>query len=424
MNANYNHSEFEELCALASTGVLTAAERHTLECHLATCADCSEIYQEYRLLSTEGIPLLAATHAHPQDIENWDERPARKALQARIRNAQAELEPQPRNALLRIWAYAMSPAWVRVAAVSACVVTSVAYGSYRLGQARQSSPLVRTERASSIKPSASSQRQSLDTLLASQTNRISALENEVTRRQAELDNLHSAYKMLADRAAELASANDKFGQDLASITAQRKAISVELAKSQQAYEDTQKELATIQNDRDKALLEVASLQTNNEELKATNTDQDRRLKDGEQYLAADRDIRELMGARNLYIADVFDVDSKSRTRKPFGRVFYTENKSLIFYAFDLDREPGVKNATFQVWGEKDAPQGEKVHPLNLGILFMDSESNRRWVLRTDDAKQLAEIDAVFVTVEPHGGSRKPTSKPFLYALLRKEANHP
>ena len=55
---------------------------------------------------------------------------------------------------------------------------------------------------------------------------------------------------------------------------------------------------------------------------------------------------------------------------------------------------------------------------------MDSESNRRWVLRLDDPKQLAEIDAVFVTVEPQGGSQKPTGKPFLYALLRREANHP
>jgi anti-sigma-K factor RskA len=107
----------------------------------------------------------------------------------------------------------------------------------------------------------------------------------------------------------------------------------------------------------------------------------------------------------------------------FGRVFYTQNKSLIFYAFDLDHEPGVKNASaFQVWGQRDA--SERTRAMNLGILYMDSETNRRWVLHLDDPKQLAEIDAVFVTVEPHGGSPKPTGKPFLYALLRKEANHP
>ena len=149
------------------------------------------------------------------------------------------------------------------------------------------------------------------------------------------------------------------------------------------------------------------------------------MRDDETYLASDRDIRELMGARKLYIADVFDVDSGSRTRKPFGRVFYTQNKSLIFYAFDLDRQPGVKNASaFQVWGQRDGESGEKIHATNLGILYMDSESNRRWVLRLDDPKELSELDAVFVTVEPQGGSQKPTGKPFLYALLRREANHP
>jgi hypothetical protein len=69
-------------------------------------------------------------------------------------------------------------------------------------------------------------------------------------------------------------------------------------------------------------------------------------------------------------------------------------------------------------------QGQQASPTNLGILYMDNESNRRWMMRFDDPRRLAEIDAVFVTVEPHGGSQKPTSKPFLYALLRSEANHP
>jgi len=46
---------------------------------------------------------------------------------------------------------------------------------------------------------------------------------------------------------------------------------------------------------------------------------------------------------------------------------------------------------------------------------MDNETNRRWVMRFDDPKQLTEIDAVSVTVEPKGGSHKPTNKPFLYA---------
>jgi hypothetical protein len=192
-----------------------------------------------------------------------------------------------------------------------------------------------------------------------------------------------------------------------------------------AYENQRAELTSLRAERDKTVLRTASLEAKVEELTATNNDQERRLKDAEQYLSSDRDIRELMGARKLYIADVFDVDGSSRTQRPFGRVFYTQGKSLIFYAFDLDREPGVINAsTFQVWGQREAPQGEQATPMNLGILYKDNDTNRRWVMRFDEPKQLAEIDAVFVTVEPRGGSHKPTSKPFLYALLRNEANHP
>jgi hypothetical protein len=193
----------------------------------------------------------------------------------------------------------------------------------------------------------------------------------------------------------------------------------------QAYENDKAELASLRSERDKTLLQTSSLEAKIADLSATNRDQERRLKDTEQYLTSDRDIRELMGARKLYIADVFDVDGSSRTQKPFGRVFYTQGKSLIFYAFDLDRAPGVVDArAFQVWGQREAPQGQQALPMNLGILYMDNESNRRWVMRFDDPKRLAEIDAVFVTIEPRGGSHKPTSKPFLYALLRKEANHP
>jgi hypothetical protein len=38
------------------------------------------------------------------------------------------------------------------------------------------------------------------------------------------------------------------------------------------------------------------------------------------------------------------------TRKPYGRLFYTKEKSLIFYAYDLDQQ-GVKRVqAFQAWG--------------------------------------------------------------------------
>jgi hypothetical protein len=55
---------------------------------------------------------------------------------------------------------------------------------------------------------------------------------------------------------------------------------------------------------------------------------------------------------------------------------------------------------------------------------MDSESNSRWTLRVNNPEQLSRLDAVFVTVEPHERTDKPTGKPFLYASLKREPNHP
>ena len=73
-----------------------------------------------------------------------------------------------------------------------------------------------------------------------------------------------------------------------------------------------------------------------------------------------------MGARDLYMAEVYDVARSEETRKPYGRIFYTKEKSLVFYAYDLDQQAGVESAsTFQVWGRKGP---DRDHAVNLGIL--------------------------------------------------------
>ena len=142
----------------------------------------------------------------------------------------------------------------------------------------------------------------------------------------------------------------------------------------------------------------------------------------DQLLAHDRDIRELMGARDLYVAEVYDVGDNGATKKPYGRVFYTKGKSLIFYAYDLDQQAGIKLAkTFQAWGRRGPDQQQA---LNLGIFYEDNASKKRWVLKLDDPKMLKQIDAVFVTVEPNGGSHKPSGKPLLFAYLGVDPNHP
>lgn len=103
-------------------------------------------------------------------------------------------------------------------------------------------------------------------------------------------------------------------------------------------------------------------------------------------------------------------------------MFYTRGKSLIFYAYDLDQQKAAKAAsTFQAWGRR-GPNWQQALP--LGIFYEDNVSKKRWVLKLNDPKVLAQIDAVFVTVEPNGGSQKPSDKRLLFAHLRVDANHP
>jgi hypothetical protein len=429
------HERFKELSALANAGALDAAERLEWERHLQLCDECREIHDQYQLLTSDGIPFLAAIYGNPQEREDWDDSAARSKLLARIlqsvehgKNSLRSPIPIPRALptpphLLMGFA---TNQWTK-AGLTACCGIAIAFCAYALGNrphggVKQTpvsfSPQEQTQKLEGEKKSA-------DELVQSQAAKISELHAKNLTQEQEVGRLRAALRALVDHSSELSSATGKAEQQLRTVSEQRDNLTRQLQQAELSAQNSMSELAALRAENDRELLHTAALQSKIDELTASNHDQERRLGNDEQYLSSDRDIRELMGARKLYIADVFDVDSGSRTRKPFGRVFYTQNKSLIFYAFDLDHQAGVKNASiFQVWGQKDAELSEKARPMNLGILYMDSESNRRWVMRLDDAKQLAEIDAVFVTVEPHGGSPKPTGKPFLYALLRKEANHP
>ncbi len=414
-----DHERFKELAALAHTGALNEKERLDLERHLLVCSYCQEAYAGYALIAKEGMEFLAASYGQIQNEVDWDERPARDKLFARVRQAESdgasgtnvESKSLPR-------AFFLPPGIAPWAAAATCLIVAIGVGSYRLG-GRVKASLAPSASVSTVQAqSPEIDRERSDELIASQKMQLADLQTQVSR-------LRTALRAADARFTSLSAMSGQRDKQFELVSEERDKLTGQLQDAERSYQLVQAELTTLRAERDRALLRTTSLESKVDELTAAGHDQERRLKDSEQYLASDRDIRELMGARKLYIADVFDVDSGSRTRKPFGRVFYTESKSLIFYAFDLDRQPGVQNASsFQVWGGKDGWTGEKNHATNLGILYMDSESNRRWVLRLQDPRQLAEIDAVFVTVEPHGGSQKPTGKPFLYALLRREANHP
>jgi len=161
-----------------------------------------------------------------------------------------------------------------------------------------------------------------------------------------------------------------------------------------------------------------------QEVSASLTELVRRLRESEELSAAANQAKDLIVARNLHIVDVHDADERGNRKRAFGRIFYTEGESLIFYAYDLaDSNKLNAKIKFCVWGEKLGATGQPVK--TLGIFQPDNENDGRWVLTFNNPHVLAQIDAVFVTVE---SEKHPVSAPvgrkILYAYLGPNPNHP
>jgi len=421
-NGMHDHDRFDELAALATSGMLAPAEWDELKVHLKICAECRHRHNQYVALAYEGMPYLASRQNKDVKFRKLSSKAVRKRLLARVRWAEHQgradriRESSGSTALLYWRAFNGSQMSAALVAVLLIAMGAITYQvGYRM---RPRQAMIRNGSDDHIQKPADS----FVELQGGQDPKLLQLEHELSQRKIELLGLKSKMHSLENLAHGLGAANAATTAELRSISRERDALTGKLRAAEQAYQTVLMEVSVLQSENEKKSLQIASRDAKITELSAINRDQERRLKEEESYLASDRDIREMMGAQKLYIADVFDVDSHSRTRKTFGRIFYTKGKSLLFYAFDLDAQPDLKTASaFQAWGRTDAGEGK---PLNLGIFYLDSETNRRWILRFDDPKRLAEIDAIFVTVEPRGGSKKPTGKPFLYASLRQEANHP
>jgi hypothetical protein len=294
-------------------------------------------------------------------------------------------------------------------------------GRRRGAESVQSPPVVTSPERTEL-ASLSQEHSALSRDIADREARIGNLQQQLSKEQNQIAQLKTQAAQLQQSSAQSNAEVSSLKSQTISLATERDGVARKLQEAQSSLEPLQREIDSLQQQRSRDLLHTASLEKRIEDLSTRLKDSDDTAQQQAQFLASDRDIRELMGARDLYIADVFDVDREGETQKVFGRVFYTSGKSLIFYAFDLDKQPGLKDASsFQAWGRR-GPNDKR--PLNMGIFYLDSQAKKRWVLRFDDPKLLTQIDAVFVTVEPNGGRAKPSGKQLLFASLRTPPNHP
>jgi len=419
--SQFEHERYEELCALATAGVLTLAQSEMLFTHLNECAACGEMFVEYQTLATDGMDFLHRQYSIPKAAATFDED---KALSRLMRATEA---PPPVSVLSHKQKRGGHDRDLFRGAIAASIVFVAAAGSYWSAEHLKDVEAAKTNAVLDARlVQAAAAKRAVEEIVQADNQRISALEQQASGSGSEMERLRAEAKTASDNLATLTTNfNASKGQadaQIVTLTHERDAAVARSRDAEAKYLAAQDELNTLRSQHQRDLLQEASLEKRVDTLSATVTDSDTRAKNDEQYLSSDRDIRDLIGARNLLIADILDVDESGRTRKPVGRVFYTKTKSLIFYAYDLDRQPGVKKtSTFQVWGRT----GAKDHnPVNLGILYMDSETNRRWTLRVENPRQLVQLDSIFVTIEPKVQVDKPTGKQFLYASLRREPNHP
>jgi hypothetical protein len=399
-----DHTHYEELAALAAGGQLSGQELQDFQRHSANCSECRNSLAEFEEIVHFGLPLLQSPFR--RSINMITSRPDPGARERFIRRASLEgvaFSPEVRRpAISRRSAFTLA---VATAGVVVAIVAGVLFFSRHLG-------------VSSRELGQLSQQNS--TLQAT----VSRLEQTNAEQQRETQDLRSRLATLTGVANNQSHGNSQTTPKTAQFASQDTPEEAEgqLRTQEKLLDDAREELAALKKARvsDQASLVADQFRINelSDQLKAAKANASNMQR---QVAIASGDVPNLMGARQLHVVDVRDSGPDGKPGKAFGRIFLTEGKSLVFYAFDLsDPARNGSKKTYQVWGQTEGRAGSV---RSLGFLNVDNKAQQRWVLKSNDAATFKEINSLFVTVEPQGGAKTPSGQRLLFAYLG-EANHP
>lgn len=417
------HEYFEELCAAVALGEASESEAKELHAHFSLCQPCRATYEDFSNILQQHLPLLdhSPSRRLGSMLPGLKDNGYRERFIERARAMGLSFSPEAERGPVWGRAFAVVGPSLRPAAIVLTLMLAAGAFIYSVIQSRQRALSEETmlARSTAAQPQ----------LESPQFGQLAQLETERDALRAEVATLQDAHERLV---SELAALKRDAARGKIEASALRTALDDSriantaldgrMREREQRLAELAKEIETLRasqaNDAATIVAQKRRLDELMQQVNAQREVQEREL----QFLVADRDIRELMGARNLHIVDVFDVDGRGKNKRAFGRVFYTEGRSLVFYAFDLG-DPKVVPAkhSFQAWGQLE---GAAASAISLGIFYVDNAAQRRWVLKFDDPEVLSHIDAVFVTVEPPGGGKRPTGQKLLYAYLSSQANHP
>ena len=416
MNPHF-HDEFVALSALYHSGEISEEEWALLQIHMAYCDPCHERFLQYQQIASDLVPAMAAVAASEAGglPEQSSEalRAAEQRLMSRLDSDSPKAVPVQKRKIP--WQIPVALAATLLIAVTGLIAFHP-FGPRQEAQVESNHSQVQEAHSA---PAPTGPEAAVALAAQSPQGNPANLEQQVLAAQAQLkqSSLEMAEiekKLEAEQAArtQLSQERDALSQKITVAQAEVASLNAQSASSSA---NANQQAARVMALEEKVRALNAAIEDKDTALNA----KDRMLDLDRDFLAHDRDIRDLIGARNLYIADIFDTAANGKTAKPFGRIFYTKDRSLVFYGFDLDKRGDTKrDVAFQVWG-----RGSDKPVVSLGLFYQD-DTNKRWILRCNDARSLARLDMVFVTVEPPGGSSKPTGKQLLRAYLQIPPNHP
>jgi anti-sigma factor RsiW len=400
------HDRFEELASLDAIGELSRDEHEEFLRHKETCPKCREIVAE---TSSVGAAAFLAGAANNEDPAEQMARHRR--LRDNIARRLPVAVPAPFiSRYKRLMAAGIAAAFILGAGVGGAVGLRKGHGAAVTKSSGEVSP---TATVQVLGPSVSESTEALRlrTVLAGLRKDSERAREEVRALQDRLVKSDQHTSELETKLNEVEQQSRKQAQEVSQARNDLSTATMELTQAKDAVNASQATIQSLQYklaDRETRLTEVSA-----------SVEREREM------LSAGREIRDIMGARDLHIVDVIDRDGKGRAKKAFGRAFYTQGKSLIFYAFDLPaKNTAGGKFVYAAWGSNSNNLNNKAAH-SLGIFYNDDQTQHRWAMKFDDPKLLEEIDTVFVTLEPAGRPfAKPTGKPILEAYFGTPPNHP
>jgi hypothetical protein len=458
------HGQYREMCSMAAVGQLGGPQMCELNEHIATCGSCRKFLESIAQASVQVLPVLAEDRIPAADImlpvgmrarflerlelEKETEIGGRLPVSKPVASGEWEVasgfksgrekghseeEGCPSRAEKLVF-QRLVPTQVKevprrssrhsglshwhIAATAACAVIGVSafYWGRKTPSNTPASVAISVPASAAPLGGVTAPNDAVATLEHEKDNLISQLtelRTKLTEAKADQDSLRK----------ELVAANEKVAslQQTQALAAQESLKEVQDSKTQvvQLVSEENHLRQRLAESETKLAVQQQRTQEVSDKLQITeaNLQEELSLKDAKSQMG------ELVAARNLHIVDVYDADPSGKRQRAFGRVFYTEGKSLVFYAYDLEDSRQLKaNVVFHVWGGKT---GVKEVTHNLGILHKDDEGESRWKMTFDDPNVLSQINSVFVTAEASNKKYdEPHGKKVLFAYFGSAPNHP